>query len=147
MFCDCTANKKINKLHERALLRIAYDDYCSSFEELLDKDGAVTIYQRNLRALAVEMYKISNGLSPTFMIEMMNEIDIPYNTRSSCQVEVDIDGNITDFTKKSNYRCDKGITQCSMRYLFDCKIIIIIRAVWVCITGGCLYTIHPQDQG
>ena len=38
MFCDRTANQKINKLHERAL-RIAYDDYCSSFEELLDKDG------------------------------------------------------------------------------------------------------------
>ena len=80
MFCDRTANQKINKLHERAL-RIAYDDYCSSFEELLDKDGAVTIHQRNLRALAIEMYKISNGLSPTFMIEMMNEIDFSYNTR------------------------------------------------------------------
>ena len=40
----------------------------------------------------------------------MNEIDIPYNTRSYCQVEVDIDGNITDFTKKSNYRCDKAKT-------------------------------------
>ena len=67
---DRTANQKINKLHKRAL-RIAYDDYCSSFEELLDKDGAVTIHQRNLRALAIEMYKISNGLSPTFMVEMI----------------------------------------------------------------------------
>ena len=44
------------------------------------------------------------------MIEMMNAIDIPHNTRSSCQVEVDSDGNITDFTKKSNYRCDKAKT-------------------------------------
>ena len=44
------------------------------------------------------------------MVEMMNEIDIPYNTRSSCRVEVDIDGNITDFTKKMNYRCDKAKT-------------------------------------
>ena len=33
MFCDRSANQKINKLHERAL-RIAYDDYNSSFEEL-----------------------------------------------------------------------------------------------------------------
>ena len=56
------------------------------------------------------MYAISNELSPTFMVEMMNEIDIPYNTRSSCQVKVDIDGNITDFTKKSNYLCDKAKT-------------------------------------
>ena len=39
---------------------------------------------------------------------MMNEIDVPYNTRSPCQVEVDSNGNITNFTKKSNYRCDKA---------------------------------------
>ena len=75
MFCDRTANQKISKLHERAL-RIAYDDYCSSFEELLNKDGAVTIHQRNLRALAVEMYKIPNGLSPTFMFKIINELGI-----------------------------------------------------------------------
>ena len=60
----------MNKLHEQAL-RIAYDDYCSSFEELLDKGGAVTLHQRNLRAFAIEMYKVSNGLSPTFMVEMI----------------------------------------------------------------------------
>ena len=51
----------MNKLHERAL-RIAYDDYCSSFEELLNMVGSLTIHQHNLRALAVEMYGISNGL-------------------------------------------------------------------------------------
>ena len=63
-------SKKMNKLHEQAL-RIAYDDHCSSFEELLDKGGAVTLHQRNLRAFAIEMYKVSNGLSPTFMVEMI----------------------------------------------------------------------------
>ena len=63
-------SEKMNKLHEQAL-RIAYDDYCSSFEELLDKGGAVTLHQRNLRAFAIEMYKVSNGLSPTFMVEMI----------------------------------------------------------------------------
>ena len=85
MFYDCKSKQKMSKLHKRTL-RIAYDEYCSSFEELLDKDWSVTIHQHNLRALAIEMYKISNGLSPTFMVEMMNEIDIPYNTRSSCQI-------------------------------------------------------------
>ena len=69
--------------------------------------GAVAIHQCNLKALAIEIYKISNGLSPTFMVEMMDKIDIPYYTRSSCQVEFDIDGYITDFTKKTNYRCEK----------------------------------------
>ena len=31
---------------------------------------------------------------PTSITDMINEIDIPYHTRSSCQVEIDIDGNI-----------------------------------------------------
>ena len=79
----------------------------TTFEELLDNDGAVTIHQRNLRAFAIEMHKISNGLSPTFMVEMIKELDFPYYTRSSCQGEVDIDGNIADFTKRSNYQYDK----------------------------------------
>ena len=36
MFCDRTHNAKINRLHERAL-QIAYNDYISSFEDLLVK--------------------------------------------------------------------------------------------------------------
>ena len=71
MFCDRTANQKFNKVHERAL-RIAYDNYCLSFEELLDKDGAITIRRRNLRVFAIEMHQICNRLSPKFMVEMMN---------------------------------------------------------------------------
>ena len=48
MFCSRKLNNKINRLHERGL-RIAYEDYVSSFEELLIKDGSVTIHQRNLK--------------------------------------------------------------------------------------------------
>ena len=33
----------------------------SSFEELLEIDSSVSVYDRNLRALATEMYKIYNG--------------------------------------------------------------------------------------
>ena len=57
MFCGRTLNRRINRLHERAL-RIAYEDYESSFEQLLSKDGSVMIHQRNSRVLAVEMHKI-----------------------------------------------------------------------------------------
>ena len=62
MFCSRTLNHRINRLHERAL-RIAYDDYLSDFEELLIKDNTVTIHKRNLRKVAIEMYKILNNLS------------------------------------------------------------------------------------
>ena len=73
MFCSRKLDNKINRLHLRAL-RIAYYDYVSCFEELLVKDSSVTIYQRNLKVLAVEMYIISKGKSPKVMNDLAEEI-------------------------------------------------------------------------
>ena len=56
MYCQQKSNNRINKIHERAL-RIAYDDYVSDFHSLLDKDDSVTIHQRNIQVLALEIYK------------------------------------------------------------------------------------------
>ena len=64
-----TKNNKINRLHERCL-RLMYNDKMSSFKDLLVKDNTVSIHQRNLRALAIEMYRIRNGLAPEIMAEM-----------------------------------------------------------------------------
>ena len=50
-------------------LRIAYDDYTSTFDELLVQDDSVNIHQRNLRALATEMYKVYHDLSHLFSLE------------------------------------------------------------------------------
>ena len=94
-------NHKINKLHERAL-RMAYSDYDSSFEDLLDKDCTVTIHKRNLRALEIEMYKISNNLCPMFMKDLVTDLSIPYNTRSTTKVEIDSNGKCEN-SKKSNF--------------------------------------------
>ena len=65
MFCGGYLNYRINNHHERAL-RITYGCNASNFEELLKKDGTVTISQRNLRTLSIKMHKISNDLSPIF---------------------------------------------------------------------------------
>ena len=40
MFHSCSINSKINRLHER-VLRIVYNDFKSSFENLLEKDRTV----------------------------------------------------------------------------------------------------------
>ena len=77
-----------SRLHERAL-RIVYKDYVSSFEELLVEDGSVIIHQRNLKVLAVEMYKISQGISPKFINDLVKEFDTKYHTRSRYGVELD----------------------------------------------------------
>ena len=62
-------NRKINKLHERAL-RLVYQEKNMTFEQLLEKDGTVTIHHRNLQKLAVEMYKVKNNLGPKAMQEL-----------------------------------------------------------------------------
>ena len=56
-------NSKINRLHEGCLKTI--------YNEILEKDGSVSIHKRNVQVLATEIYKISNGL-PT---PLMKEID------------------------------------------------------------------------
>ena len=52
-------NSEIKHLHERCL-RLTYCDKTSSFEELLGKDGLVSIHHRNIQSLAIEMHKVKN---------------------------------------------------------------------------------------
>ena len=62
MFHGLKTNYKINRLQERAL-RLIYNDYISSFDELLSKDGTFTIHEQNIHYLAIEMFKALNDLS------------------------------------------------------------------------------------
>ena len=69
MFCSRDLNRKINYIHERAL-RLVYDDYTSTFEDLLKKDESLVFHHRNIHQLAIEMYKVKYNLSPIFMQEL-----------------------------------------------------------------------------
>ena len=64
MFYSKTANNKINKLHERAL-RLVYDDYVSTFKELLEKDNSFNIHRYNIQTLCIELYKVFSRQSQT----------------------------------------------------------------------------------
>jgi len=74
MFCSCTMNNKINRIHERAL-RIVYRDYESSFEDLLTKDKSLKFHHRNIHQVAIEMFKVKHDLSPPFMKDIFTLID------------------------------------------------------------------------
>ena len=63
MFCSRKLNRRINYIHERAI-RLVYDDYTSTFEELLQKDKSLTFHHKNIHQLAIEMYKVKNNLCP-----------------------------------------------------------------------------------
>ena len=67
MFCHSRRlNKRINHIHERGL-RIVYEDYTSSFTELLKINGSVSIHHRNIQLVAIVMFKVKNGLCPEIM--------------------------------------------------------------------------------
>ena len=42
---------------------------------MLEKDGTLNIHQRNLQKLAIEMYKVKNGLSPDIMANLFTRKD------------------------------------------------------------------------
>ena len=62
MFCSRNCNKKTNRLHESAL-RLAYDDYSSSFETLLERDSSLTIYHQKIQSMLIEICKSLNKAS------------------------------------------------------------------------------------
>ena len=59
MYHSGANNGKINRLHERCL-RIIYSDKQLSFETLLEKDGSISIHNRNRlkNANSIEAFKI-----------------------------------------------------------------------------------------
>ena len=63
-----TNNNKINRLHERCL-RLIYNDKKTTFDDLLKKDGSVSIHYKNLRTLAIELFKVYKGYSPVIFSE------------------------------------------------------------------------------
>ena len=78
-------NKKINKLNER-YIRVVYNDKQSSFNELFEKDGSVSIHMRNTQMLATEMYELINNLSPLIMNRVFKlNSDSRYNLRQISQ--------------------------------------------------------------
>ena len=82
MFHDRNLNNKINRIHERAV-RIGCKDNVSTFEKLLEMDNSVTVHKRNLQLLMVEIYKTKYNLNPSFMKQILEEKEMPYNLRCS----------------------------------------------------------------
>ena len=53
-------NNKIKHFHERCL-RLIHNDKLFSYEELLEKDGSVSIHHKNIQSLATERFQIKYG--------------------------------------------------------------------------------------
>ena len=106
IFCSRALNNKINKLHERAL-RLVYKNEHLTFNELLDLDKSVTIHQRNLQKLAVEMYKAKHHISPIPMQELFTEQINSYDLRNKRCWQVPNVGTVYNGLESIRYRGPK----------------------------------------
>ena len=71
MFHSRSLNSKINRLHKRAL-RLVYNDFASTFDELLEKDGSFTVHHSNIQVLAIELHKIIHGTSTSGLGDLLS---------------------------------------------------------------------------
>ena len=53
--------------------RLIYNDKQSSYEELLIKDGTVSIHHRNIQTLAADMFKVRNEMSPEIICDIFTK--------------------------------------------------------------------------
>ena len=65
---------------------MVYNEYNKSYGELLQLNNNVSIHQRHLQYLALEVFKSLMHLNPEFMWSYFNENPIPYDLRKGTKV-------------------------------------------------------------
>ena len=70
-FCTEKNSKKIEKVQERAL-RFVYEDYNSSYDDLLKKAKVPSLQIRRMRTMVLETFKIMNKLSPSCLHSLVH---------------------------------------------------------------------------
>ena len=81
-FCSKGNTEKIEKIQHRAL-RFVYDDYSSSYQELLTKAKLPSLHVNRMRNMAAETFKILNGIAPPVLNDLLTKRENSYNFRYS----------------------------------------------------------------
>ena len=88
MCCNKSLNTKMNRLHGQCL-RISYNDKETNFNELISKDGSVSIYHQNLQKFAGEIFDFSRALRPEIVNELLQFREpILYELRRRSQFQI-----------------------------------------------------------
>ena len=78
MFSGNVANNDLHRTHKRAL-RTLFNDYTSTFNELLHRGNECTIHQKNLQKSMLEIYNSLTQQNPSFLWNMFHKKDNKYN--------------------------------------------------------------------
>ena len=80
MFANKSSIDKTLKIYKRTL-QIVYDVYDESYKNLLNRNDDISIHQKHLRYLAIEVYKSLAKLNLGFMWNSFERNHTPYNLR------------------------------------------------------------------
>ena len=62
----------MEKVQERAL-RFVYEDFDSSYEDILQKTGLPSLHIRRMRLMAIEVFKILNEMCPPVLANLVQK--------------------------------------------------------------------------
>ena len=81
-----------------------YNDKISNFVELLNRDNSVSIHHNNIRALAIEMFKVANDMSPDIINGVFKLINVShYNLRHTSYFSIDPIHSVYNRTESVSY--------------------------------------------
>ena len=61
-------------MKDERCLQLIQNDNKSSYEELLEKDGSVSVHCKNIQTLAIEMIQIKNGQSREVVTDIFTQV-------------------------------------------------------------------------
>ena len=88
-------NSKINQLQKRSL-KIVYNSYITSFEDLQKKDNSFKNRHKNIQSLARELFKVEKGIANSILYDIFPLRSIDYYLRSQIYFSVS-SANINHF--------------------------------------------------
>ena len=103
MFSSKTAINKILKIHYRTL-QVVYSEYHKPYEELLQIDDDISIHQKHLRILALEVCKSIMHFNPEFMWHCFNTNPIPNNLRKGSRLLIPTAKSVNFGTNSITFR-------------------------------------------
>ena len=89
MFSSAKSLNKVESLQKKAL-RFLYEDYVSSYEELLQKAGKETMRINRSRSLCIEIYKSINNINPIYRNEIFRLRKSSRAVRSNYKLNLDV---------------------------------------------------------
>ena len=94
-------NNEINRFHERCF-RIAYNDKCSIFQNLLDQN--LLVQNCNLQTLVAELYKVSKGIAlKIFSYIFSSNSRVSYDLRCQSEFSRPLEKSVFNGTETGSY--------------------------------------------